>query len=889
MKERMKRLISMILVLMLVIQPLNPLGIHAAGADKYVTVCIERFTLGQGYFVEPTLIKIEDGDTVADALLDLFQMRNIEYESSGSVEQQTFYLSAIKNADTGVLNIPDFITENGGPSTTDNDGNSDDYLGEFDYSCMSGWMVTVNNAMIDLGSATYEVHDGDVIRWAFTLWGFGTDLGYSSDWSGPAYYNEPNRTALIRNISIAKERGSRFLRQNRSVYNKALSTASNVYATQTNVDNANEALEAKLSGKASSTQSLGNKENAVVPMELKYSIQEATKKVSEYLLENVLSPTCNSIGGEWAVLQLARSGNITKKFESTYLENLKAYVESKDGVLSTSKMTEYARVVIALSALNQDPSDFAGYNLLKPLADYNQVVKQGINGAIYALIALDTKNYVIPEAPEGATQSTRENLVGFILDKKLDGGGWALSGTKADPDITSMAIQSLAPYYDTNSSVEDAVDEAFAMLAAIQDENGGYASWGTSNAESVSQVICALTSIGFDPAQEEDFIKENGAWLLSNLFSYAVPKGDTLAFAHTGSTENQMATEQAGYALAAYSRFLNGETSLYDMTEDAPIVSQTPENTLKPEEAKLILPEFIENKAGAEFNIVLRTGNYQDGVKMLDGCISLGESVEVTQITMSSNLSGGTLNWNVDSQMLRFVYGDLNKGTAVKAADTDLEDVLTIHCRLKSMVKDRDSISFGLVSFRQIKSADDAISYDVMNPNEEVRLVQLTVVATQLYQGDGTDIIPAGKKAVKVDVAGAPLGDYELDFSVDSEKYAKLYVSKDFSDYYGHTIYLMVVDSTVTDDQLNDINNYSCFEDIKASELVFGDTNNDGIIDAQDALNEVSLWLRKVEKDITSDTILSYNVNGDGHIDSMDAMAIVESFVSSKQYGVMHN
>lgn len=595
------------------------------------------------------------------------------------------------------------------------------------------------------------------------------------------------------------------------------------------------------------------------------------------------------MGGEWAVLQLARSGNITPEFKATYLENLTKYVKEKDGVLSTSKLTEYSRVVIALSALGEDPTDFAGYNLLKPLGDYNATVKQGINGAIYALIALDTKNYVIPEAPEGKTQTTRENLIAYIMDKKLDGGGWALSGTKADPDITSMAIQGLALYYDTNPDVRDAIDEAFEKLSSLQNEDGGFASWGTTNSESVAQVICALTTIGFDPAEEEAFIKDDGSWLLSNLFSFAVPVGDTLAFAHTGSQENQMATEQAGYALVSYNRLLKGESALYDMVEDDVVEPSEPVVTVNPGEAKLHLPDFVENRTGSEFNLVLRAGDYVNDVKMLDGCIYLDENVEVTDVAMSSNLTGGTLNWNVDGQMLRFVYGDLTKGSGLKVLDASQPDVMTIHCKLKNVVKDRESIDFGIDSFRQIVNSEKAAAYHIEQKREEVKLVQLSVVATELYKGDGTDIIPAGKKAVKVSIAGVDLGKYEIAFTLDSSNYAKLYISKDFTEYSGRTTYVMVVDADVTEAQLNDINHYSCFEDTKASQIQFGDTNHDGVIDAQDALNEVSLWLRKVEKDITSDTILTYNVNGDGHIDSMDAMAIVESFISSTQFKVMSN
>ena len=95
----------------------------------------------------------------------------------------------------------------------------------------------------------------------------------------------------------------------------------------------------------------------------------------------------------------------------------------------------------------------AGYNLLEPLADYDQVIWQGINGPVYALLALDSREYEIPAAPEGKTQTTREKLIDYILEKEIASGGWALFGSSADPDITAMTIQALAAYYGTDSRV----------------------------------------------------------------------------------------------------------------------------------------------------------------------------------------------------------------------------------------------------------------------------------------------------------------------------------------------------------------------------------------------------------------------------------------------------
>ena len=161
---------------------------------------------------------------------------------------------------------------------------------------------------------------------------------------------------------------------------------------------------------------------------------------------------------------------------------------------------------------------------------------------------------------------TREKLIETILGAALEDGGWTLSGTKADPDMTAMAIQALAPYYKTNETVKAAVDKALEALSALQRGDGGFGSWGTVNSESCDQVIVALTALGIDPTTDSRFIK-NGLTVLDALAGFYVDGG---GFRHTaGGERNGMATEQGYYALASYYRFLNGQTSLYDMSDVA--------------------------------------------------------------------------------------------------------------------------------------------------------------------------------------------------------------------------------------------------------------------------------------------------------------------------------
>ena len=272
------------------------------------------------------------------------------------------------------------------------------------------------------------------------------------------------------------------------------------------------------------------------------------------------TPTVNSTGGEWMVIGLARSG---RTVPAGYYDNVVEYVKAKADAnerLHPAKVTDNARVILALTAIGKDVTNVGGHNLLKGLDNMDYVQTQDINGPIFTLIALDSHNY--PTMGD----VTREKLIQVILDAQLPDGGWNLSGENADPDMTAMAIQALAPYYKTNETVKAAVDKALEALSALQRTDGGFGSWGTVNSESCAQVIVALTALGIDPTADSRFVK-NGHTVLDALAGFYVTGG---GFRHTaGGERNDMATEQGYYALAAYYRFVNGQTRLYDMSDVA--------------------------------------------------------------------------------------------------------------------------------------------------------------------------------------------------------------------------------------------------------------------------------------------------------------------------------
>ena len=305
-----------------------------------------------------------------------------------------------------------------------------------------------------------------------------------------------------------------------------------------------------------------------VPALAAYDLDDIVQASAKYLLNTVKEPQVGSIGGEWAVIGLARSGyDIPQSYWDDYYTAVEEYVKSRDGVLHKKKYTDYSRVVVAITAIGADPTNVAGYDLLKPLGDFDKTIWQGINGPTWALIALDSGNYDIPVNAEAKTQATRQLYIDEILSRQLDDGGWNLTDKggdgQSDPDITGMALQALAKYQD-QSKVKTATEKALACLSEMQDAEGGYSSYDVENSESVVQVIVALCELGID-LEDSRFVKK-GNTLLDNLLSFRKADG---SFIHTsgGGGSDQMSTEQGFYGIVAAMRAAAGKNSLYRMSD----------------------------------------------------------------------------------------------------------------------------------------------------------------------------------------------------------------------------------------------------------------------------------------------------------------------------------
>lgn len=282
------------------------------------------------------------------------------------------------------------------------------------------------------------------------------------------------------------------------------------------------------------------------------------------LLQNATpSPTVNSVGGEWLILGLARSDlGVDPAYYEQYYKNVEDYLTQCGGVLHERKYSEYSRVILALTAIGKDPTNVAGYDLTKPLSNFDQTCFQGINGPMFALIALDSGSYEMPTAEEGMTQASRESYIDLLLEKQLANGGWCLTGDQMEADMTAMALQALSNHQD-REDVAAAVERGVEALAQAMNDDGSFATNDGTSCESAAQVIVALSELGIS-LNDSRFVK-GGKNLMDRLMDYRMADG---GFCHLLEEEtNQMATEQAFYAMVAAQRLEEGKPALYDMND----------------------------------------------------------------------------------------------------------------------------------------------------------------------------------------------------------------------------------------------------------------------------------------------------------------------------------
>jgi len=196
------RLVSAFMAMAMLFTFLPTFSVVAQGGDITVYVSFEGYNLGHGFYIEPTAITLPAGSFASAATIALLTERNHTFDYEAHLEgSAAFFLDNISGFNHGFINPPAYITER--IALRQSDAVEGGYLAAFMFSSYSGWMITINHEKIDIGAGSLPLANGDVIRWQFSVYGHGADLGVPmGDWGGEQLYNHADKTELIRAIFL---------------------------------------------------------------------------------------------------------------------------------------------------------------------------------------------------------------------------------------------------------------------------------------------------------------------------------------------------------------------------------------------------------------------------------------------------------------------------------------------------------------------------------------------------------------------------------------------------------------------------------------------------------------------------------------------------------------
>lgn len=172
------------------------------GYDGYITFAVSAITMGWCYVMDPILVPVNEGETLAAVTDRVFAEYGVDYTAYGTVEDG-FYLTGVACYDkepdvpaylmTEIENYPAWSDEqfgfNYGGWTGEYD--DDDMLTMGEYCDLSGWMYTEDNIALSDGADVCTVKIGSVYTWFFSIYGWGMDYGVSDGWGSFPTFDNP--------------------------------------------------------------------------------------------------------------------------------------------------------------------------------------------------------------------------------------------------------------------------------------------------------------------------------------------------------------------------------------------------------------------------------------------------------------------------------------------------------------------------------------------------------------------------------------------------------------------------------------------------------------------------------------------------------------------------
>lgn len=297
------------------------------------------------------------------------------------------------------------------------------------------------------------------------------------------------------------------------------------------------------------------KEENVIAIAAPVCVIEVTDPDYITVIHNIVSKYCKNglVSDEnmvWLIADMAvynelypQGNSLTSAQKQACLDKIIAEA------ISTSVPSVLAKDILALRALGYDArnvysSSSVKYDIVAKLTDV-------VDGQDASVTNIYTLPYVIIALRQGegyATDEQTEYLVDFAISSK---DSW--QNDEWGTDAASAMLLALAPYYDTNSDVKNAIDEAVMLITSAQDETGLI-----GNAASTGIAITAFSALDIDAKT----ICSNDKNCIDGLMTQATAELDGFE-----SMENSFSTEQGLRGLLAWQLYeTNAEHIMYDFS-----------------------------------------------------------------------------------------------------------------------------------------------------------------------------------------------------------------------------------------------------------------------------------------------------------------------------------
>lgn len=305
------------------------------------------------------------------------------------------------------------------------------------------------------------------------------------------------------------------------------------------------------------------------------------------------------------------------------------------------KPGDLAKYILALRSLGYDASNvyntnFEQTDIVKKLTDLVDLEDAGVANIYttpYVLIALS-------QSVGYATDEQKDWLINTILDNK---SMW--QNTESGTDALTPMLLALAPYAETNDSIDAVLNETVQILKSEQREDGLIDGFEGYEPASTGLAICALSSMGIDSGT----IKNGEKSLICGLLSSA--NEDLSGFS------NAFATEQAFRGLLAWRMLAeNRNRIMYDFSDYAmnginvsgieycPVIfDTTPENAKVTIEGKEMFSDncFDLDKGKYTYSVSAEGYKEQTGEFEISDNEAMQHVLKRISISLSKQYSGG--------------------------------------------------------------------------------------------------------------------------------------------------------------------------------------------------------------------------------------------------------